>query len=163
MEASGTGTPAHWRRAAGGAKAGAYILREQKHRRGQTYRSPSPILPEVLDALTEVPEGLRDLPDDAVLFRGTNGRHSRQPLGSQGIRNVIKQLFEEAGVSDAIPYDLRDSFAAWVGRSVRQQGDRVGEARDVARRLLGHGDGGDVLSRYYDDDERHIELAQYNP
>ncbi len=62
---------------------------------------------------------------------------------------------------DAIPYDLRDSFAAHVGWAVRAGGGRVGEARDVAKRLLG--DGGDDLSRYYDDDERHLELSEYNP
>ena len=76
-------------------------------------------------------------------------------------------MFDEAGireaVPDAIPYDLRDSFAAHVGRAVRAGGGRVGEARDVARRLLGHGDGADVLSLYYDDDERHLELAEYTP
>ena len=33
----------------------------------------------------------------------------------------------------------------------------------MARRLLGHGDGGDVLSRYWDDDERPLKLSEYSP
>ena len=66
-------------------------------------------------------------------------------------------------VPDAIPYDLRDSFAAVVGRAVLAGGGRKAEAKDVVRGLLGHGDGGDVLSKYWDDDQRHQELAQYSP
>jgi hypothetical protein len=69
----------------------------------------------------------------------------------------------EGAVPDAIACDIRNSFAAWVGRSVRAEGGTVAAARDVVRRLLGHGDGGDVLARYWDDDERHVELQRYTP
>ncbi len=149
------------------ASADGYITREQKHRHGKENKSPSPIIPEVLDVL-ELAESMADLPDEAPIFYGTSGRHQGKPLGDQGVRGVIRKLFEEAEVhreiTDAIPYDLRDSFAAHVGRAVRAaQGGRVGEARDVARRLLGHGDGGDVLNSYWNDDERHLELLEYNP
>ena len=148
------------------ASADGYITREQKHRRGKENHSPSPIIPEVLDVLAQLAGPMADLADEAPIFYGTSGRHQGKPLGDQGVRGVVRKLFGEAGVCqevpDAIPYDLRDSFAAHVGRAVRARGGRVGEARDVARRLLGHGDGGDVLSRYYDD-ERHLELLEYNP
>ena len=144
-----------------------YISREQKYRSGKESRSPSPILPEVLDVLNRLAVSMPGLPDDAPIFYGTRGRHQGRPLGDDGIRGVIRKLFDEAGireeVPDAIPYDLRDSFAAHVGRAVRARGGRTGEAKDVARRLLGHGDGGDVLSRYWDDDERHLELSEYTP
>ena len=149
------------------AKAGDYIMREQKHRSGKMDKSPSPILPAVLDVLRQLVVALPDLPDDAPLFRGERGRHRGKPLGDQGVRGVIRDLFAEEGVRDevpdAIPYDLRDSFATHVGRAVRASGGRTSEARDITRRLLGHGDGGDVLSRYWDDDERHIELLDFNP
>ena len=153
------------RRAA--ASEDGYITREQKHRRGKESQSLSPIIPEVLDVLTQLAGSMANLADEAPIFYGTRGRHQGKPLSDQGVRGVVRKLFGEAGVRqevpDAIPYDLRDSFAAHVGRAVRAGGGRVGEARDVARRLLGHGDGGDVLSRYYDDDERHLELLEYNP
>ncbi len=48
-------------------------------------------------------------------------------------------------------------------RSVRAGGGSVLDARDLARRLLGHGEGSDPLARYWDDDERHLELAAYSP
>ena len=80
---------------------------------------------------------------------------------------MVRRLFAAVGAWDeapgAIPYDLRDSFATAVGRAVRASGGRISEAQDVARRLLGHGDGDDVLARYWDDDERHLELAAYTP
>ena len=146
------------------AKTDGYITREQKHRSGKMDRSRSPILPQVLDVLGKL---LEALPDDAALFRGERGRHRGKPLGDQGIRGVIRDLFAEEGVRDeipdAIPYDLRDSFATHVGRAVRASGGRTAEARDIARRLLGHGDGDDVLSRYWDDDERNVELRDFNP
>ncbi len=149
------------------AKGDGYILREQKHRAGKTSKSPSPMLPEVLEVLDRLVQSVTHSQDDAPLFLGKRGRHEGKPLGDQGIRGIIRELFEEEGVRDevpdAIPYDLRDSFAAYVGRAVRTSGGRVEEAREVARRLLGHGDGKDVLARYWDDDERHIELAEYSP
>ena len=80
---------------------------------------------------------------------------------------MVLRLFAAVGAWDeqpgAIPYDLRDSFATHVGRAVRASGGRTGEARDVVRRLLGRGDGDGVLARYWDDDERHLELAAYSP
>ena len=149
------------------SKNDGYIAREQKHRHGKEDKSPSPIIPEVLDVLNQLAGSMLELPDNAPIFYGMRGRHQGKPLADQGIRGVIRKLFDEAGireaVPDAIPYDLRDSFAAHVGRAVRAGGGRVGEARDVARRLLGHGDGAGVLSLYYDDDERHLELAEYTP
>ena len=148
------------------AKADGFILREQKHRAGRAERSPSPIVPGVLDVLCELVETLPELPDAETIFRGTSGRHRGRPMGVQGIGGLIRRLFAQEGVRDeipdAVPYDLRDSFATSVGRSVRASGGRTGEARDVARRLLGHGDGGDVLTRYWDDD-RDEELARFGP
>ena len=149
------------------AKADGYILREQKHRRGKSHSAPAPMLPEVLDVLRQLVDTLPDLADSEPIFRATSGRHHDKPLGSQGIYHVIRRLFAAVGAWDeqpgAIPYDLRDSFATSVGRAVRASGGRISEAQDVARRLLGHGDGDDVLARYYDDDERHRELAAYSP
>ena len=149
------------------AKADGYILREQKHRRGKSHSAPAPMLPEVLDVLRQLVDTLPDLPDGEPVFRATSGRHHDKPLGSQGIYHVIRRLFAAVGAwdeqPDAIPYDLRDSFATLVGRAVRASGGRISEAQDVARRLLGHGDGDDVLARYWDDDERHLELAAYSP
>ena len=119
--------------------------------------------------LQQLVASLGDVPDNAPVFQGAKGSgvHQGRPLGAQGVRGVIRRLFALEGVReeipDAIPYDLRDSFATLVGRAVRASGGRVGEAQDVARRLLGHGDGGDVLNRYWDDDERHTELAEYSP
>ena len=149
------------------AKADGYILREQKHRRGKSHRTPAPMLPEVLDVLRQLVDTLPDLADSEPIFRATSGRHHDKPLGSQGIYHVVRRLFAAVGAWDeqpgAIPYDLRDSFATHVGRAVRASGGRISEAQDVARRLLGHGDGDDVLARYWDDDERHLELAAYSP
>ena len=151
------------------AKADGFILREQKHRAGKAERSPSPIVPGVLDVLHQLAETVGELPDAEPIFRGTSGsgRHQATPLHSQGIRGIIRRLFAAVGVRDeipdAIPYDLRDSFATLVGRRVRASGGRTGEAQDVARRLLGHGDGGDVLARYWDDDDRDEELARFGP
>ena len=149
------------------AKADGFIMREQKHRNRKADRSPSPILPEVLEVLRELVDTMPDLPDGEPIFRSERSRYKGRPLGDQGIRGVIRRLFVQEGVRDevpdAIPYDLRDSFATHVGRAVRARGGRTGEARDTVRRLLGHGDGGDPLSRYYDDDERHVDLADYSP
>ena len=149
------------------AKADGYILREQKHRRGKSHRARAPMLPEVLEVLQQLVDTLPDLADSEPVFRGTSGRHHDKPLGYQGIYHVVRRLFAAVGARDeqpdAIPYDLRDSFATHVGRAVRASGGRISEAQDVARRLLGHGDGDDVLFRYWDDDERHLELAAYSP
>ena len=149
------------------AKADGYILREQKHRRGKSHSAPAPMLPEVLDVLRQLVDTLPDLADSEPIFRATSGRHHDKPLGYQGIYHVVRRLFAAVGAWDehpgAIPYDLRDSFATHVGRAVRASGGRISEAQDVARRLLGHGDGDDVLARYWDDDERHLELAAYSP
>ena len=88
-------------------------------------------------------------------------------MGNQAIQGVIRELFTEAGardeVPDAIPYDPRDTFLCpgWPGCA--GQWRRFWQVRGVAKRLLGHRDGGDVLSRYWDDDERHVELAEYTP
>ncbi len=88
-------------------------------------------------------------------------------MKDQGIRGVIRRLFAaervREEVPDAIPYDIRASFATWLGRNVRAEGGSVPEAKEVTRRMLGHGAGGDLLSRYWDDDERHLEPAQYSP
>ena len=151
------------------AKADGFIPREQKHRAGRADKSPSPIVPEVLDVLRQLVETLGALPDAEPIFRSTSGsgRHQSRSLGVQGIGGVIRRLFAAAGVRDevpdAVPYDLRDSFATIIGRRVRASGGRTSEAQDVARRLLGHGDGGDVLARYWDDDERDEELARFGP
>ncbi len=149
------------------AKADGFILREQKHRRGTAAKMPSPILPAVLDVLGPLAETLGELGDAEPIFRGTSGRHQGRPLGVQGIGGVIRGLFAQEGVRDeipdAVPYDLRDSFATLIGRAVRASGGRTSEAQDVTRRLLGHGDGGDVLTRYWDDDDRDEELARFGP
>lgn len=93
-----------------------YIMREQKPRRKKEDRSPSPMLPEVLVVLNELAGSMHELPDHSPILYGTRGRHKGKPLGDQGIRGVIPELFMESGirdqVPDAIPYDLRDSFAA---------------------------------------------------
>lgn len=57
-----------------------------------------------------------------------------------------------------IPFDLRDSFAAYVGRAIIREGGSVWAAEKVTSGLLGHGDGADSLKRYWDDDLRHLEL-----
>ena len=51
-------------------------------------------------------------------------------LEDQGVRGVIRKLFDEASireaVPDTIPYGLRDSFAALVGRALGAGGGRTG-------------------------------------
>lgn len=151
------------------AKADGYIMREQKHRPGMVERSVSPILSVVLEHLRQLWETLPDLADDDPIFRGQKGtgRHQGKPLEAQGVRNVIRKIFDEAEVRaeipDVIPYDLRDSFAVYVGRSVVEEGGSVWVAEGVTRGLLGHGDGEDSLKRYWNDDLRHLELAKYSP
>lgn len=144
-----------------------FIEREQKHRARKAIGSRSPIAPEVLLALKDVADIQPHLANHELQFRGTAGRHSNKPLGYAGIRGVIMRLFDAANVyeqtPDAIPYDLRDSFATIVGRAVRAAGGSVSEAKAVADRLLGHSDGDDVLRRYYADDERDKELARFGP
>ncbi len=151
------------------ARDDGFIMRHQKHRTEKEERSPSPILPEVLSKLQELLDSLPYLSDDEPLFRSEmgSGKHRGRPLGGQGIRGVVRRLFAAERVKeempDAIPYDIRASFATWLGRSVRAGGGSVLDARDLARRLLGHGEGSDPLARYWDDDERHLELAAYSP
>ncbi len=151
------------------ARDDGFIIRHQKHRTGKEERSPSPILPEVLSKLQELLDSLPYLSDEEPLFRSEmgSGKHQGKPLGGQGIRGIVRRLFAAERVKeempDAIPYDIRASFATWLGRSVRAGGGSVLDARDVARRLLGHGEGSDPLARYWDDDERHLELAAYSP
>ena len=149
------------------ARNDGFIQREQKYRSGKVAQSPSPIVPEVLNVLRDLAEEQHDLEDSDPVFWGTSGRHQGRPLGSQGVRGIIRRLFEQVGVRqelpDAIPYDLRDSFATLVGRAVRASGGGTSEAQDVARRLLGHGDGSDSLRRYWDDDDRPEELSRFGP
>ena len=149
------------------ASGDGFISREQKHRRRKALVSPSPILPEVLASLAELVESQPGLSGDTSPFRAKGGRHTGNALGKQGVYRVIAKLFEGAGVKaeipDAIPYDLRDSFAAHVGRGVVASGGRISEAREVTKGLLGHGDGGDVLELYWGDDLRPLELGQYSP
>ena len=132
-------------------------------------RSVSPILPLVLEHLRQLKETLPDLADDEPIFRSKKGtgRHQRKPWEAQGIRNLIRKIFDDAEVRaeipDAIPYDLRDSFAAYVGRPIVEEGGSVWVAEKVTRELLGHGEGGYPLKRDWDDDLRHLELAKYGP
>jgi integrase len=85
-------------------------------------KSLPPVLPEVLEVLRELLESLPDLADDQPIFRGAKGagRHQGKPLEAQDVHNVIRRILDEAGgrpeIPDVIPYDLRDSFAAYVGR-----------------------------------------------
>ena len=98
-------------------------------------------------------------------YPGPTGRTRRNRFEAlRGLyRYAVSPLRRCREIPDAVPYDLRDSFATLIGRAVRAGGGRTSEAQDVARRPLGHGEGGDVRTRYRDDDDRDEELDLFGP
>ena len=138
---------------------------------GKTYRSPSPVLREVLTSLKELADILPDAADSKAIFFGHAGPPFAETFGlsvrQTGHQGLVQAEGVRAEIPDAIACDSRgdlpDSFATHVGLAVKASGGRSGEAKDVARRLLGYGEGSDVLSRYWEDDDRHLELARFSP
>ena len=67
------------------------------------------MLPETLNLLVELAS---NMPDSEPIFRADRFRGGiHEPLGEDGMRDLIYRLYNRAGIAGHIAYDLRDSFS----------------------------------------------------
>jgi integrase len=79
---------------------------------GKEREEMAPILPETEERLRRMAEGLA--PGD-FLFRAKRARHGqRAPLGEDGMRDWLEDIFTRAGITGFLPHDLRRTFATLV-------------------------------------------------
>ena len=83
--------------------------------RAKERRELTPILPETAVLLGEL---ARDLNPEDHIFVARRKRQGRwEPLGEDGMRDLIKRLMDRAGVRGLAGYDLRKTFATLVRSS----------------------------------------------
>jgi site-specific recombinase XerD len=80
--------------------------------RGKERNEWAPILPETEERLRELADGLA--PDEHVILADRIYRGRRQPLGEDGLEQLLERLWARAGIGNLTGHDLRRSFATLV-------------------------------------------------
>jgi integrase len=114
----------------------------------------APVLAHTEALLRQLAAGLK--PED-YLFVARHPRGGRRvPLGEDGLRDLIKRLFERAGLADFAGHDLRRTFATLVRKS---SGDEFLAMRLLRDRIPGVG------SRYINVSEAELvdALKKHSP
>jgi hypothetical protein len=94
--------------------------------RGKERDEQTPILPETLEILRELAEGLG--PDEEVIRSSRDWGGKAHRMGQDGVRKIIRLLFRRAGLEGFKGHDLRRTFATLV--------TEAGGDEFVATRLL---------------------------
>ena len=93
---------------------------------GKEREEYTPLLPETLEAMRPLAAGKTD--GDSILHGRRKGR--RSPLGSEGIRNMVRRLYQRAQIEGFTGHDLRRTFGSLVADA---SGDTL-----LAEKLLRH-------------------------
>ena len=72
---------------------------------GKERRELTPVLPETVEVLKKLAEGLK--PPTRFSLPAAYAAGSREPLGEDGMRDLIKRLLERAGICDLAGHDLQ--------------------------------------------------------